>query len=227
VSFTSTELEEVAMRIVVASDAHRRQITDKAVDRELGEGRRGRIAPATRGAVREWLGRFAGRDAESALERTTGWRFVVEAIERAGHRAHLADPAETAAKRGRRRRAKSDNSDCDLQLRLPLAGELPESWIPPARMLERERAASPALSAFDFRLSRIRLDVVKWSYGGAPARCGFFADSQACTSVNRHRVPFGLCRPPWFHCCRTDRTAAPERAGTRRSARKFDRWGQP
>jgi transposase len=61
---------------------------------------------------------------------------VVEEIARVGHRAHLADPAETAARRGRKRRAKTDNADCDLQLRLLLASELPESWIPPAHILE-------------------------------------------------------------------------------------------
>ena len=61
---------------------------------------------------------------------------MVEEVERAGHRAHLADPAETAAKRGRKRRAKTDKADCDLLLRLLLAGELPESWIPPAHVLE-------------------------------------------------------------------------------------------
>jgi transposase len=92
--------------------------------------------PATRGAVREWLEQFAGGGAEFALEGRTGWRFVVEEIERAGHRAHLADPAETAGRRGRKRRAKTDNADCDLQLKLLLAGELPESWIPPAHILE-------------------------------------------------------------------------------------------
>src|SRR6266705_3739193 len=32
--------------------------------------------------------------------------------------------------------AKTDNADCDLQLKLLLAGELPESWIPPAHLLE-------------------------------------------------------------------------------------------
>jgi transposase len=132
----STELEEVPMRIVVALDVHRRQITYKTLDRESGEVRRGRIAPATRGAVREWLEQFAGRKAEFVLEGTTGWRFVVDEIEQAGHSAHLADPAETASKRGRKRRAKTDNADCDLQLRLLLAGELPESWIPPAHILE-------------------------------------------------------------------------------------------
>jgi len=131
------ELEEVPMQIVSALDVHRRQITYKTVDLESGETWRGRISPGARGAVREWLGRFDGRaDVHFALEGTTGWRFVVEEIERAGHCAHLADPAETAAKRGRKRRAKTDSADCDLQLRLLCAGELPESWIPPAHLLE-------------------------------------------------------------------------------------------
>jgi transposase len=124
------------MGIVVALDVHRRQITYKALDCETGEVSRGRIAPAARADVRAWLAQFAGSEVEFALEGTTGWRFVVEEIERAGHRAHLADPAETAARRGRKRRAKTDNADCDLQLGLLLAGELPESWIPPAHMLE-------------------------------------------------------------------------------------------
>src|SRR5712691_7672151 len=85
-------------------------------DRAGGEVGRARVA----GAVRRLWAAFV-------LEGTTGWRFVVEEIERAGHTAHLADPAETAAKRGRKRRAKTDNADCDLQLRLLLTGELPES----------------------------------------------------------------------------------------------------
>src|SRR6266545_2211546 len=41
-----------------------------------------------------------------------------------------------AAQRGSKRRAKTDRADCDLQLKLLLAGELPESWIPPAHILE-------------------------------------------------------------------------------------------
>jgi hypothetical protein len=43
---------------------------------------------------------------------------------RAGHVVCLADPAERAARRGRRRRAKTDNSDCDLMLGRLLRGEL-------------------------------------------------------------------------------------------------------
>jgi transposase len=125
------------MRIVCALDVHRRQITYAIVDVRSGEMSRGRIAPATRESVREWLARFDSlHDVHFALEGTTGWRFVAEEVAHAGHRAHLADPAETAVKRGRKRRAKTDRADCDLLLRLLSAGELPESWIPPAQILE-------------------------------------------------------------------------------------------
>src|ERR687897_1948735 len=124
------------MQIVGALDVHRRQITHKTLDLTTGDVRRGRLSPANRESVREWLERFRGCEAEFALEGTTGWRFVVEEIVRAGHVAHLADPAETAAKRGSKRRAKTDRADCDLQLKLLLAEELPESWIPHAHILE-------------------------------------------------------------------------------------------
>jgi transposase len=132
----TAELEEVPMQIVGALDVHRRQITFRTLELASGESRRGRISPVAREPLREWLRQFAGTQAEFVLEGTTGWRFVVEEIERAGHRARLADPAETAARRGRKRRAKTDDSDCELQLRLLLAGELPEAWIPPEHILE-------------------------------------------------------------------------------------------
>jgi transposase len=124
------------MQIVGALDVHRRQITYKTLELATGDVRRGRLSPANRESLREWLERFRGCEAEFALEGTTGWRFVSEEIARAGHVAHLADPAETAAKRGSKRRAKTDRTDCDLQLKLLLAEELPESWIPPAHILE-------------------------------------------------------------------------------------------
>jgi transposase len=122
--------------IVGALDLHRSQITFKVVELDSGEMRRGRIVPAERDALRRWLSEFAGRDADFALEGTTGWRFVVEELERAGVRAHLAEPAETSARRGRKRRAKTDNADCDHLCELLLQRRLPASWIPPAHILE-------------------------------------------------------------------------------------------
>jgi transposase len=61
--------------------------------------------------VRRFLGRFAGQQLEVALEATTGWRFVVEERQAIGAEARLAEPAETAARRGRKARPKTDRAD--------------------------------------------------------------------------------------------------------------------
>jgi len=75
-----------------------------------------------------------------AVEGCTGWRYVVEEIKAAGFEAHLAEPADTQAARGRKHRAKTDRTDARLLRDLLVAGELPESWIPPDGVLEwRER----------------------------------------------------------------------------------------
>jgi transposase len=124
------------MPIVGALDVHRKQITFKTLEPETGEVRRGRISPVERASVRAWLAQFDGTNAHFVLEATTGWRFVVEEIERAGCVAHLAEAAETAARRGRKRRAKTDAADCDHMLRLLVEGRLPEAWIAPQQILE-------------------------------------------------------------------------------------------
>ncbi len=52
------------MAIVGGMDLHRKQITFDYLDTESGEVlRAGRIAPADRARVREWLARFADRGA--------------------------------------------------------------------------------------------------------------------------------------------------------------------
>lgn len=124
------------MPIVGGLDIHRRQITFDYVDLRGGDSQRGVIRPATREAFREWLGQFGRKRCEFALEGTTGWRFVVEELERAGMRAHLAEPAETRARRGPKRRAKTDRADARLLRDLLLAENLPESWIPPAHLAD-------------------------------------------------------------------------------------------
>ena len=73
------------MQIVGALDVHRRQITFKTLEPASGESSRGRISPAAREPLRQGLERFGGLAGEFVLEGTTGWRFVVEEIERAGH----------------------------------------------------------------------------------------------------------------------------------------------
>jgi len=73
---------------------------------------------------------------EVALEATTGWRFVVEELERVGAEVHLAEPAEAAALKGKKKRAKTDWADARHLRELLLIGRLPESSIPPAHILD-------------------------------------------------------------------------------------------
>jgi transposase len=55
---------------------------------------------------------------------------------KAGVQPHLAEPADTAALRGPKRRAKSDRADARHLRELPDVGMLPECYIPPDRVLE-------------------------------------------------------------------------------------------
>lgn len=125
------------MAIIGGFDLHRAQITFDYVDSETGVITRGQIQPATRLALRHWLTRFAARqDVKFAFEGCTGWRFVAEELQRAGLESHLADPAETSARRGKKKRAKTDKTDARLLRDLLCQGRLPESWIPPQHVLE-------------------------------------------------------------------------------------------
>jgi transposase len=124
------------MAIVMGLDQHRAQITAEWLDTSTGEVSRSRIAPAHRLGVRRFVERFGGEELEVALEATTGWRFVVEELRRVGGVVHLAEPAETSARRGNKKRAKNDRADARHLRELLMVGRLPESWIPPDHLLD-------------------------------------------------------------------------------------------
>jgi transposase len=125
------------MPIVGGLDIHRKQITFDYLDTVTGEVRRGQIAPADRAHLRAWLARFAGRgEVAFAVEGCAGWRYVSEELAAAGIAAHLAEPADTATARGRKRRAKTDKTDARHLRTLLAEGRLPECWIPPGHILE-------------------------------------------------------------------------------------------
>jgi transposase len=122
--------------IVMGFDQHREQITWDALDSSTGELRRGRIRPAERESFRHFLSRFEGERIEAALEATTGWRFMVEELRAIGAEVQLAEPAETSALRGPKRRAKTDRADARHLRELLQQGRVPRSWIPPEQILE-------------------------------------------------------------------------------------------
>ena len=127
------------MTIVMGLDQHRAQITAEWIDTATGELSRSRITPAHRAGVRRFAERFRGVELEVALEATTGWRFVVEELRRVGAVVHLAEPAETSARRGNKKRAKSDRADARHLRELLMSDRLPESWIPPEYLRTRVR----------------------------------------------------------------------------------------
>jgi transposase len=124
------------MSIVGGLDIHRSQVTFDVVDIEAGEAWRGQVRPADREHLRAWLAQFAGRDGDLAMEGCTGWRYVAEEVAAAGLRPRVADPAELAGQRGRKRHAKTDRADARFMREQLLAGRLPECWVPPPRVLE-------------------------------------------------------------------------------------------
>jgi len=133
------------MSMVCGLDLHRGQITFDALEVESGEVWRGRLWQPDRARFRRWLTeelapRAKGGPVALAVEGCTGWRYVAEEIIAAGFEAHVAEPADTQAARGRKKHAKTDRSDARLMRDLLQAGDLSESWIPPEAVLEwRER----------------------------------------------------------------------------------------
>jgi transposase len=156
--------------IVAGFDVHRAQITFDALDRETGELRRGRIRPTPEG-VREWVGRFAGEEVHVAVEACTGWLFVCEALAETGAVAHLAEPVETSALRGKKRRAKTDREDARWLRELLAAGRLPEAWIPPAHVLEwrtRTRLRKKLVDERTRWLQRVQATLFHHGISGVP-----------------------------------------------------------
>jgi transposase len=159
------------MAIVAGFDVHRAQITFDALDRESGEVHRGRI-PATPEAVEQWVARFPGQQVDVAVEACTGWLFVCEALREAGAVAHLAEPVETSALRGKKRRAKTDRADARWLRTLLAEGRLPEAWIPPAHVREwrtRTRLRKTLIDERTAWLQRVQATLFHHGVRGVPA----------------------------------------------------------
>ena len=173
------------MPIVGGLDIHRAQITFDYLDLRTGEESRGTIRPATREEFRRWLGQFGRKQVAFAMEGTTGWRFVVEELEAAGMEAHLAEPAETRARRGPKRRAKTDRADARLLRDLLLNDNLPESWIPPAHLADLRTTVRLRKALVDARSAWNRRIQAQLFHHGLPSapHLQTFAGRQHVSSV--------------------------------------------
>jgi hypothetical protein len=101
-----------------------------------------------------------------------GWRFVVEELRAIGADVHLAEPAETAARRGNKKRAKTDRADARHQRELLMIGRLPESWIPPEHLLDLRARVRLRHTLVDQRGEwQQRIQAVLYHHG-SPQRAG-------------------------------------------------------
>ena len=160
------------MAIVAGFDVHRRQITFDALDTETGEV----IVVGSTRRPRRWR---AGRSASMAARCTsrwrpvTGWLFVCDALVAAGAVPHLAEPVETRALRGRKRRAKTDREDARWLRVLLVDGRLPEAWIPPEHVRQWRSRARLRHTLIDERtqwMQRIQATLFHHGVGGTPEK---------------------------------------------------------
>jgi transposase len=194
------------MSIVCGLDLHRQQITFDALVTDSGEVWRGRVWQPDRQRFRRWLCRDVAQRANGqpvvmAVEGCTGWRYVVEEISAAGFEAHLAEPADTQAARGRKRHAKTDRSDAGILRELLVSGDLPESWIPPTAVLEWRERVRLYKSLVDQRrvwTQRIHAElfqhgvaVPEAAIGSAHTRDRLLSDDVDLTPAGRQRVRVG------------------------------------
>lgn len=127
------------MTILGGLDIHRGQVTFDYVDTRSGEVTAGKIREPHRERFREWLAMLPERDCEFVMEGCTGWLYIAEELAAAGMRARVADPAEAAALKGKKKRAKTDRGDARHLRMLLVDDRVPDSWIAP-RHVDETRA---------------------------------------------------------------------------------------
>jgi hypothetical protein len=108
-----------------------------------------------------------------AVEAYSGWLFVCDALTAAGAEAQLAEPVETRALRGRKRRAKTDREDARWLRELLTDGRLPESWIPPEHVRQwrsRARLRHTLIGERTQWMQRIQATLFHHGVSGAPEK---------------------------------------------------------
>ncbi|NNF56347.1 MAG: IS110 family transposase [Acidimicrobiales bacterium] len=190
------------MTILGGLDIHRGQVTFDYVDTRSGEVFGGQIADPHRHRFREWLDGLPDRDCEFVMEGCTGWRYLVEELEAAGMRARVADPAEAAALKGKKKRAKTDRADAKHLRMLLVDDRVPDSWIAPAHVDEVRALGRLYLDLRNCRASwNQRVHATLFHHGAPRVSAELFTEagqSQARTygaelpEVNRHAIETSL-----------------------------------
>ena len=125
---------------------------------------------------------------------------MCEALRAAGAGVHLAETVETRARRGNKRRAKTDRTDARWLRTLLAEGRLPEAWIPPAHVREwrtRTRLRRTLVDERSAWLVCIQATLFHHGIGGVPdqllrARGRAFLSELELPDAARERIEVGV-----------------------------------
>jgi len=137
------------MQHVIGCDVHKRYSVFVAIDH------RGRLSKPDRVEhEREMFRAYLQTlppGSEIAIEATGHWYWIVDEMEQAGHRPHLANPFEAKKRMGKPN--KHDALDAGGLAILLRNGTLPESWIPPRDLRDVRELLRTRMALRDLRTS--------------------------------------------------------------------------
>lgn len=137
------------MKHYLGCDAHKKYSVFVAID-ESGKTSRPVRVDHQRDSYREFL-RALPSGADIALETTGNWYWLVDEMEAAGLRPHLADAAQAKQLMGRPH--KTDPLDAKALAILMRNGTLPEVWIPPRNLRDQRELLRTRMALRDLRSS--------------------------------------------------------------------------
>lgn len=137
------------MQPVIGCDAHKKFSVFVSIDQH-GKASRPVRVDHDRDLYCHYL-RTLPANSEIALEATGHWYWIVDAMEEAGHRPHLANPFE--AKRRMAKSNKTDALDAKGLAILLRCGTLPESWIPSGELRDQRELLRTRMALRDLRTS--------------------------------------------------------------------------
>lgn len=135
------------MKPVIGCDAHKHYSVFVQMNEE------GKSSPPIRvehdrERFREYLASRAS-SSEIAVESTGHWYWLVDEMELAGHRPHLAEPLEAKKRMGKTH--KTDALDAKGLAILLRNGTLPEVWVPPADIRDKRELLRTRMALRDVR----------------------------------------------------------------------------
>jgi len=137
------------MPAVIGCDAHKHFSVFVAIDRKGKTAAPVRVEHDRQEYI-DFL-RTLPPGSEIAVESTGHWYWMVDEMEKAGHRPHLANPSEAKKRMGGSN--KTDALDAKGLAILLHNGTLPESWIPPGELRDRRELLRTRMALRDLRSS--------------------------------------------------------------------------